>query len=435
MKPSTYNFFLPYEADNSKLIAYNSFSNALALMDKDKYEIFRKFCENDVHIDDDEFIDQLKSGRFLVDDNCDELGLLRLRMLKGRYNTDYLNLTIAPTADCNFRCVYCYEKDVIKPDYMSEGTEDAIIKLVENQIKTISVLKILWYGGEPLMSLETVERLSKRFIHLCDEHDVVYGASIITNGYMFTRQVCELLNTLKITSVQITIDGKKEVHDCMRPLADGSGTFDTILSNLEECSDILPRTSIRINVDKNNANDSYDVVNALRERKLLNKVTPYLGMITSEASESEKHCFDACSFSEVDFDFVNRVASDGGTISNIYPSEKANFCTADSTNGYVIAADGSLYSCFKDIGNIDRSIGNIARGELNTEDVYLDYMLQDPTTDDNCKKCGVLPICMGGCPYQKLVDRKNTCSKYNILLEKYLGTFAEKAKATKVGVS
>jgi len=126
MKPSNYNFFLPY-ADTDKYIAYNSFSNALALMEKEKHDMFMAFVETGTEIDNEEFVAQLKAGAFLVEDDCNELERLGLRMLKSRHNTDFLNLTITPTADCNFRCTYCYEKDVIKPDYMTTETEDAVV--------------------------------------------------------------------------------------------------------------------------------------------------------------------------------------------------------------------------------------------------------------------------------------------------------------------
>lgn len=41
MKPSRYNFFYPYKPDSNKHIAYNSFSNALALMETRQYDEYR----------------------------------------------------------------------------------------------------------------------------------------------------------------------------------------------------------------------------------------------------------------------------------------------------------------------------------------------------------------------------------------------------------
>jgi len=41
MKASKYNFFFPYESDPSKIIAYNSLTNSLALMETEIKTIFR----------------------------------------------------------------------------------------------------------------------------------------------------------------------------------------------------------------------------------------------------------------------------------------------------------------------------------------------------------------------------------------------------------
>jgi len=138
-------------------------------MDKAKYQVFMDFCNKNTHIEDDEFVQQLKLGHFLVDDGCNELDLIRLRLLKGRFATNYLGLTIAPTADCNFRCPYCYEKDAIKPDYMTKQVEDSIVEFAKKHMKTIAKLAVVWYGGEPLMNMGSIDRLSKNLIALCRE--------------------------------------------------------------------------------------------------------------------------------------------------------------------------------------------------------------------------------------------------------------------------
>jgi uncharacterized protein len=179
---------MPYKGDENTILCYNSFSNALALIDKDKYEVFMGFVDNGVHIGDESLISDLKRGNFLIEDDVNELDRLRLRMLKSRYNTSSLVLTISPVSDCNFRCLYCYEKDVIRPDYMDKEAEGAIIKLVEGQMKTMANLNITWYGGEPLMNVPTIERLSRKFLELCKENKVKYNASMVTNGYLLDRK-------------------------------------------------------------------------------------------------------------------------------------------------------------------------------------------------------------------------------------------------------
>ena len=60
-------------------------------------------------------MEDLKHGGYILRDDIDELELISLNLLQSRYSTSGLGLTIAPTSDCNFRCIYCYEKESLKP--------------------------------------------------------------------------------------------------------------------------------------------------------------------------------------------------------------------------------------------------------------------------------------------------------------------------------
>lgn len=55
-----------------------------------------------------------------------------------------------------------------------------------------------------------------------------YQADRITNGYLLTEKVVAMLPSLSISSLQITIDGMKAVHDSRRCLKLGAPTFDRI---------------------------------------------------------------------------------------------------------------------------------------------------------------------------------------------------------------
>ena len=426
MKPSNYNFFFPYEADDDKVIAYNSFSNALALMEKDKHIIFDRFCKNGDAIEDEEFIGQLKMGSFLIDDDVNELERLRFRMLSSRYNTDYLSLTIAPTADCNFRCSYCYEKDVIKPDYMTEEVQNAIIAMVQNRAKTISHLHVTWYGGEPLMSIDAIENLSKEFIDICDENNITYNANIITNGYLLTEDNVKMLNNLKVTSMQVTIDGGREVHDVRRPFVDGSGTFDTIIQNLIDNKGILPPIGLRINIDKDNLSSAKEMHKILIDNELTEKVNIHLGKVVKGNEDyDELKCFNTCDFSREEFSYYTELGLD---FMWRYPRSVSNVCAADSINSHIIGADGRLYKCWADIGNHERCVGSLKNDAKANDGVFLNYILFDPTVDNMCSKCNLLPVCMGGCPYKRLNNEGDKCSVYMFVLEDYLAKIAYKMK-------
>lgn len=428
MKASKYNFFFPYEPDDNKIIAYNSFSNALALMEKDKYSIFKAFVDEGKEIEDENFVSQLQSGHFLIEDDFNELYYLKHRMLKDRYKTDYLNLTIATTADCNFRCIYCYEKDVIKPEYMTVEVEEKIIELVENRANSISNLSICWYGGEPLMNMGSIERLSRKFIEICEKHNISYSASAITNGSLLTRENVILLNELKVTYLQVTLDGSKITHDRRRPFVNGTGTFDSIINNMIENKDILPQINLRINVDKANIELSKEVHDILKDNDLLGIAYPHYGKVTDlNDSYSASLCYESREYSEKAFEFYSKTVNESNFM-NRYPTRSSNVCSADSIGSYIIAADGRLYKCLENIGKVELCIGSLSEESKNKANVnhYFEYMLFDPTSDKMCSQCNILPLCMGGCPNGRLSKEDDNCSVYKYVLADYLDIISKK---------
>ncbi len=415
MKVSKYNHIIPFTEEKS--IAYNALSNALAFMDNESLEKYNQFVKNGVEIGDEQLVKNLLHGSFLLDDNIDELDIIRHRMLMGRYATNVLTLTIAPTSDCNFRCTYCYEKSVINYIYMTESIQDAIVNFVDSQKTNLRELSVVWYGGEPLLALDIIENLSRQFIHICEDMDIAYSSYMITNGYLLTRNTLEILKELKVSFLQVTLDGDLEHHNKRRPLANGSPTFETILNNLKEGYDLLPRVSLRVNIDHDNVSVAHKISSYLEEARISDKIIPYYGCVRSDNEcYNDDKCLNTCEFAELEYNFSMEM----GNHKNYYPINKASFCCADRVYGYVISADGLLYKCWSDIGNRARSVGNILYPFNYVNEIYLKYMLFEPMSFSPCKDCNILPICMGGCPFQRITTGKQQCSNYKYILHRCL---------------
>lgn len=221
MKASRYNFFYEFPEDMEKLIAYNSRTNALALIEKENYIKYQNFVDNSIAIDDEKLIEDLEKGQFLIDDEVNELDILRYKMLSSRFDTRHLSLTIAPTMNCNFDCIYCYEKNERQNETMSQEVQDKIVEFVKQQIKHVESVNIAWYGGEPLLAFDVVKDISERVINMCKEKNIMYSSSIVTNGYFLTKDISADLERLHINSAQITLDGTEDTHNKRCPLKGG----------------------------------------------------------------------------------------------------------------------------------------------------------------------------------------------------------------------
>ena len=427
MKASSYNFTFPYEDDPGKTVLYNSRTNALALIENEKYEEFQAFCKNGCPIEDEELGKNLAYGGFLIDTDVDELELLRFSLFRSRFDVNHMGLTIAPTSDCNFRCIYCYEKENLRCSTMTEEIQESVVNYVKRVAPIISDLHISWYGGEPLLALDIIERLTEDIVLVCKENKISYSASIVTNGYLLTPKVAKKLGELHISNIQITLDGSREQHDKRRILRGGGPTFDRIIENLKVSKADLPcRVSIRINVDKNNIAEADEVVKILIENDLRDICAPYLGMVeNSNKTYHDSACFCVQEFSELHYNFKTR---NQASLIGSYPQIVHNVCSADSISGIVIDSDGLIYKCWNDIGIKEQAIGSIQNDTAENERVMLDYIMYDPTTDSECKSCKYLPLCMGGCPHRRIYAPEIRCHTVRYTLDKYITTIAKQIK-------
>lgn len=206
MKVSQYNSIYDFPSNPSQKLMFNAKSLALALVDCSKVEQYENYCQTHEEIPDEAFLNDLKTGGFLIDDSIDEKAILKYEQLCSRYSRSHLSLVIAATSNCNFRCVYCYERSVLRASTMSEATQEAIVKFVESEAPHLESFTVTWYGGEPLLALDIIESLSLKFIDICKKNDIAYGATIVTNGYLLNCAVVEKLNTLYVNQYAKTLN-------------------------------------------------------------------------------------------------------------------------------------------------------------------------------------------------------------------------------------
>lgn len=140
-------------------------------------------------------------------------------------------LTILPTEQCNFRCVYCYEDYKIgkmKPEIVS-----GIKKYLERRTPHLKYLHISWFGGEPLLAKDIVLDIMRHANTLAEVHKFKVSSSMTTNAYLLSRDMLDELCAAKVLHYQITLDGPQAVHDKSRIRADGAGTFKTIFDSIQ----------------------------------------------------------------------------------------------------------------------------------------------------------------------------------------------------------
>ena len=247
-KPSMFNRLV---FANDELILYNSFKGTRSLIrvTSDKKEKISCILEENTVFDDrDADITKLIQLGFLVPKDTDEKLLRQLRYLK-HITDNRLKLVVHITKACNFRCTYCYMD--FKSEMLAPEVQEGVINYIRRSLQKYRSVRISWFGGEPLLDVGIIQKMSKEIIELCKSQNKPYSATITTNGYNLTPENVKTLMECHVNHIAVTIDGTRDLHNKQRVLKDGSPTFDRIIENLRYLRDNTRSRTITVSIRSN----------------------------------------------------------------------------------------------------------------------------------------------------------------------------------------
>ncbi len=412
--------------DNVYYLFHTNNGNILSL-NVEKKDAIEKALKTPDGIKKKELLDLLLETGFLVDDDRNEFQNVYGKMLKKLYcDQNYLELIIMPTEQCNFRCVYCYET-FSKPS-MNEKVQEDLVRFVRKELRKYRGLSIGWFGGEPLLALDVVENLSKRFIEICKNEKKPYMASMTTNAYLLDYRTFERLRKLKINHFQITIDGDKKTHDRQRTLCSGGKTFGIILNNLKTIKNTSKSGIWNISLRTNVTNDIIadrtefvkEIVNFFNDDNRFNFMIRK--MWTNETEESKRLLCSDDEFSE----FIENCNLSYHSLHQEYTfaHNLSYICYASKGNAFVIGADGKVYKCTVALYEDINHVGYLTENGLNLDENKLSYWLA-PRIDnlEDCKACSVFAACASVCCPLKQTYH---CNEHSFdMLRPYIPQFAK----------
>jgi uncharacterized protein len=432
---SRYNF--PVHFSGGTLL-YNSKTGAvISLEGKDAVTLGERletsFYEIDAELLPPPLLEQLTAGGFIVPVGTDELQEIRQLYWNARRDTP-IAITITTTQDCNLGCYYCYEER--KPDTLNAIDIPAILALASEKLKNSGKkrLHVDWYGGEPLLNIDFMEKASDALQALCSELQVKYQASIISNGTTWPKDVGGFIDRHKIKQVQISFDGLKKNHDRRRHYRKGfdpTGDSSSFEQAIGVVDDLLyhTRVDVRFNIDQANQADLIPFFHFAKARGWFNR--PYqatlqparLSAYTEHSTFLRKKELTLAEYDKLRQE-LQREAGEITTVEESevpdgFPFPKTSVCAALAQDSVVIGADKLKYRCGLQVGETNRSVGKLAIQERRSLPVLSHVKSQeekwwtefDPTTLPTCSRCSFLPICWGGCPKKHLEEDKHAIAE------------------------
>lgn len=427
---SKYNTII--KSKNAILI-HNAITNAFIEVSSDLYHMLQN---TPVRIgdfeSDNEILPQLIETKILVTDDETEFLKIRHRVATRRYNPNYASFTILPTLDCNFSCPYCFESKQKKD--LTTYSIDIIAKFINRITENKKEFNITWFGGEPLMAVKKMHSLYKQ-LNISNKS---VDSSIITNGFLLNDSTIDILKTINVSTVQVTLDGTESSHNSRKKLSGNShvNVFRKTINNIIKLSnEEFAQINIRVNIDNHNKQEFLPLYEYLaKEIPNFGKnvfVSPAF-IADSPTKGCDKNEICVLSRKQIS-DFVVRLQKKHQFYHPLlYPSNILYECPVRNDNSWVICPDGSLFKCWEVVGIEDFKIGHLdENGEIvvTNESLLFQYMEgADPLSDKNCINCKTYPICGGGCVHARIMKKYhkakvNPCAYAKNYLEKFLSAY------------
>lgn len=408
---SKYTYFCN---DNDRVLLINTLSKKLMFSNEKEAvnRIFQNIEQENAIGSDNKTFQALAENGFISTDDCNE-GLIARKRYWDEVYDNRLGITIMPTEQCNCRCPYCYE-DFSKPKMDEQTTENLLSFLRKNLIR-YNGLNISWFGGEPLLSLDIIEKVSKNAISMCHAHRIMYDASITTNGVLLTEDVFNRLIECRISRFQITLDGAKNTHDQTRILRNGKGTFDTIINNLlniKKCKKSTIHVNIRINITKDSLKELPEFIGFLYETFGVDK---RFSFYFRPIGDWNHHIEDASLKKNLipSLDKVYQILLEHPNKLNygvLYEMLVNPMCFAVKRNHFILGSDGTVYKCTVYFNEDMNKVGKLVQnGRILWDEEKLARWMNNDFNDSKCDVCFLYAACHGrGCPAKEVIDGKKS---------------------------
>ena len=328
--------------------------------------------------------------------------------------------------DCNLACEYCFagegEYHGRRALMSLEVGKKALDFLVANSGNRIN-LEVDFFGGEPLMNWQVVKELVEYGRSLEEPNNKKFRFTLTTNGVLLNDEIMEFAGR-EMANIVLSIDGRREVHDRMRPFRGGQGSYDLIVPKFQKAAESRGQTGyyVRGTFTRNNLDFSEDVLHladlgfrqisvepvvaqpsdawAIRESDLVKLKEEYDKL----ALEMIKRRREVRGFNFFHF----MIDLEGGPC----VAKRLSGC-GSGTEYLAVTPWGDLYPCHQFVGNEKFLMGNVEEG-ITREEIRDEFKCCNVYAKDKCRRCFAKFYCSGGCAANSYNFHGNINDAYDV---------------------
>ncbi len=311
--------------------------------------------------------------------------------------------------DCNLACRYCFAGEGEyrgERSLMSAEVGRAALDFLVHNSGNRHNLEVDFFGGEPTMNFEVVKEIVRYGRSLEEEYDKHFRFTLTTNGILLNDEIVEFANK-EMDNVVLSIDGRKEVNDYMRPTRNGKSSYDIIMPKFIRFADSRNQQKyyVRGTFTRNNLDFSEDVIHLADAGFEQISMEPVVGL------DEEPYAIREEDLPQI-FQEYDRLARE--MIKRHKEGRWFNFfhfmidltggpCVAKRLSGcgsgteyLAVTPWGDLYPCHQFVGEKDFLLGSVFDGIRHPE-LCDEFRACNVYTKKKCRDCFARFYCSGGC--------------------------------------
>lgn len=328
---------------------------------------------------------------------------------KGNEESVIKSLCLHIAHDCNLRCRYCFASTGDFHGARMFMTEDVAKRSLEFLMERSGRrhnLEVDLFGGEPLMNFDVVKSTVAYGRELEKKYNKHINFTITTNCLALNDEMIDFIND-NMHNVVLSLDGRKEVHDALRPTVNGKGSYDIIVPKATELVKRRGDKEYYVRGTFTNRNlDFTKDVDALRslgfeqisiEPVVLAEDSPYAILENHVKAILDEYDRLADMLLESRrngrwFNFFHfMIDLSGGPCLK----KRVSGCGA-GVEYAAITPDGDIYPCHQFVGEAKYKMGNVMTGEFDGS-IREEFIDCNILTKPQCSACFAKYYCAGGC--------------------------------------
>lgn len=311
--------------------------------------------------------------------------------------------------DCNLACKYCFAEEGEyhgRRALMSfEVGKKALDFLIRNSGNRRN-LEVDFFGGEPLMNWEVVKDLVQYGRSQEEKYNKKFRFTLTTNGVLLNDEVMEFVNR-EMSNVVLSLDGRKEVNDKMRPFRNGAGSYDLIVPKFQKLAESRNQTNyyVRGTFTHDNLDFSKDVIHFADLGFQQMSIEPVVGADSEPYAIREEDLPKIMEeYDELAKEFIKRKKEGRGfNFFHFMIDLEQGPCVAKRLSGcgsgteyLAVTPWGDLYPCHQFVGREDFLLGNVNEG-ITRSDICDEFKMCNVYAKEKCRSCFAKYYCSGGC--------------------------------------